>query len=96
LITTNDTSMWNLVFIVLSFLLIIPHSSVKWELSSDGKQIQVAKDRFRKIFDKFGIKEIYPTKSGGREWYLNIKIPKDDRNFSVTFNHSLTRQADGS
>ena len=24
--------------------------------------------------DKFGIKEIYPTKVGGREWYVNITI----------------------
>jgi hypothetical protein len=24
-----------------------------------------------KALDKFGIKEIYPTKLGGREWFLN-------------------------
>jgi hypothetical protein len=23
-------------------------------------------------FDKFGIKKIYPTKSGGREWHANM------------------------
>ena len=47
-------------------------------------------------FDKFGIREIYPTKENGREWYMNMENPKDDENFSITFNPNLTRQADGS
>jgi len=46
--------------------------------------------------DKFGIREIYPTKENGREWYMNMENPKDDQNFSITFNPSLTRQVDGS
>jgi hypothetical protein len=33
--------------------------------------------------DKFGIKEIYPTKKGGREWYMNMNNPVDDTLFSV-------------
>src|SRR5207244_142919 len=29
--------------------------------------------------DKFGIKEIYPTKKGGgREWYINMADPRND------------------
>lgn len=46
--------------------------------------------------DKFGIREIYPTKENGREWYVNMENPKNDRNFSITFNPNLTRQVDGS
>ena len=46
--------------------------------------------------DKFGIREIYPTKENGREWYMNMENPKDDQNFSITFNPNLTRQVDGS
>jgi hypothetical protein len=47
-------------------------------------------------YDKFGIREIYPTKENGREWYVNMQNPKDDENFSVTFNPNITRQEDGS
>ena len=46
--------------------------------------------------DKFGIREIYPTKENGREWYMNMENPKDDQNFSITFNPNLSRQVDGS
>ena len=28
--------------------------------------------------DSFGVGEIYPTKHGGRESYVNIENPKDD------------------
>jgi hypothetical protein len=28
--------------------------------------------------DKFGIKEIYPTKTGGEEWFMNMDDPGDD------------------
>ena len=45
--------------------------------------------------DKFGIKEIYTTKEGGREWYMNMSKPLDDNAFSLTFNQNITRQSDG-
>ncbi len=96
MIRANDTSKWNLVFIIFASLLVIEQSPVKAELDSHANHLDIATSSFKKEFDKFGIKEIYPTKSGGREWYLNMGDPKDDRNFSVTFNHSLSRQADGS
>jgi hypothetical protein len=47
-------------------------------------------------YDKFGIREIYPTKEDGREWYVNMKNPMDDQNFSITFGPNITRQEDGS
>lgn len=46
--------------------------------------------------DNFGIREIYPTKENGREWYMNMDSPKEDEHFSITFNPNLTKQEDGS
>ena len=46
--------------------------------------------------DKFGIREIYSTKENGREWYVDMENPKEDENFSITFNPNITRQDDGS
>src|SRR5689334_22846167 len=31
--------------------------------------------------DKFGIKEIYPTKPGGEEWFMNMQNPTLDPRF---------------
>ena len=44
--------------------------------------------------DKFGIKEIYPTKSGGREWFIDMNRPTEDPWFNVGSN--VTKQLDGS
>ena len=49
--------------------------------------------------DKFGIKEIYPTIQGGREWYINMKNPRNDNIFSIGTGFSyenITKQPDGS
>jgi F5/8 type C domain-containing protein len=43
--------------------------------------------------DKFGIKEIYPTKSGGEEWYMNMQDPIHD---SRSDPPSMTKNSDGS
>jgi hypothetical protein len=48
------------------------------------------------ITDRFGISEIYPTKTDGREWYVNMDNPKDDRSFYASSNISVTRQSEGS
>jgi hypothetical protein len=44
--------------------------------------------------DKFGIAEIYPTKSGGREWFVDMNTPTRDPGFNVGSN--ITKQLDGS
>ena len=44
--------------------------------------------------DKFGIKEIYPTKSGGREWFIDMNKPADDPEFIPGSN--ITQQLDSS
>jgi hypothetical protein len=47
--------------------------------------------------DKFGIKEIYPTKKGGgREWYINMADPTNDPIFSTGFNQSLIKENNSS
>jgi hypothetical protein len=46
------------------------------------------------IFDKFGILEIYPTKPGGREWFIDMNNPIEDPGFELGSN--ITHQFDGS
>jgi hypothetical protein len=45
---------------------------------------------------KFAIKEIYPTKVGGREWYVNMHNPINDSIFSIGSDQSITKQNDSS
>jgi hypothetical protein len=54
-------------------------------------------------FDQFGVKKIYPTKSGGREWHMNMDKPFEDPSFMPSGNPFkpedpayLTRNEDGS
>lgn len=44
--------------------------------------------------NKFRIKEIYPTKQGGREWYINMDNPKADPIFTIVSNIPITRNGD--
>jgi hypothetical protein len=46
--------------------------------------------------DLFGIDEIYPTKEGGREWYIDMENPFSDDLFSSTFDRNITKRQDGS
>lgn len=48
------------------------------------------------IYDKFGIKKIYPTEKGGREWFINMNDPRSDGIFFITSDHNITKQTDGS
>ena len=45
--------------------------------------------------DKFGIKKVYPTQLGGREWFVNMDNPYNDTNF-ILGNIDLEKQLDGS
>ncbi|HJT49946.1 MAG TPA: hypothetical protein VJ729_17325 [Nitrososphaeraceae archaeon] len=44
--------------------------------------------------DKFGIKEIYATKPGGEEWFMNMQDPTADPRFDPQAN--ITKNPDGS
>ena len=46
--------------------------------------------------DKFGIKKMYPTTQGGREWFIDMINPKSDGIFSITSNYNITKQRDTS
>jgi hypothetical protein len=44
--------------------------------------------------DKFGIREIYPTKPGGEEWFMNMQDPTSDPRFDPQA--TITKNPDGS
>jgi hypothetical protein len=44
--------------------------------------------------DAFGVKKIYPTKEGGREWYVNMDEPRSDSLFKNLENLELTNNGD--
>ena len=47
--------------------------------------------------DKFGIKEIYPTKIGGEEWFMNMNdITHDPRTVFTASIPTITKNPDGS
>jgi hypothetical protein len=46
--------------------------------------------------DSFGIEEIYPTKVGGNEWYVNMDAPTSDPNLRNTGNIDFSKNVDGS
>jgi F5/8 type C domain-containing protein len=48
-------------------------------------------------YDKFGIKEIYPTKANGEEWFLNMADPLNDNQFDKGTSHTtIKKNNDGS
>ena len=74
-----------LVFSASSIAVLVYHSSflIPRRPSVEGK-------------DLFGIDKIYPTKEGGREWYIDMENPFSDDLFSSTFDRNITEQQDGS
>ena len=72
----------------------------------------ISKNNNKVAVDKFGIREIYPTKSnGGREWFINMSSPLNDNSFflsggtektnsslanATSSNGQITKQPDGS
>jgi hypothetical protein len=62
-----------------------PSSSLQFNISATETE-----------FDAFGIAKIYPTKEGGREWFINMSDPKSSPNFSITDNANLSHLSDGS
>jgi hypothetical protein len=46
--------------------------------------------------DSFGVEKIYPTVSGGNEWYVNMDDPRDDPNFRNLGNIDFDKNPDGS
>lgn len=80
--TTNETSLGN-------------ETDKKSESTKTGAATTNITSSYRK-FDKFAIKEIYPTRVGGREWYVNMHNPINDSIFSIGSDQSITKQNDSS
>ncbi|MGV8106668.1 MAG: hypothetical protein ACP5OH_02725, partial [Nitrososphaerota archaeon] len=49
---------------------------------------------YMNMTDKFGVMEMYPTKVGGMEWFVDMNNPTEDPGFETESN--ITRQLDGS
>ena len=45
-------------------------------------------------YDKFGIKKLYPTKSGGEQWFMDMNNPQSDSRFNPQ--NTITKNPDGS
>lgn len=43
--------------------------------------------------DQFSVNEIYPTKEGGREWFINMQNPEEDDVFSISSDVPILRSA---
>ena len=56
------------------------------------KATEVTANISQKALDKFGTKEMYPTKKGDREWYVNMADPKNDPIFSTGFSQTLIKK----
>ena len=63
--------------------------------TNNEKNLQSYDDNDNTI-DKFGIKKMYPTTQGGREWFIDMINPKSDGIFSITSNYNITKQRDAS
>jgi|SRR5215208_583947 len=87
---TTEKKMRLAVFITLLFFVLSYNNNLI--LSVTG----LSSNNFPKRVDKFEIKEIYPTKPGGREWFLNSEDPRSDGLFYITSDKNITRQGDGS
>jgi hypothetical protein len=44
--------------------------------------------------DRFQIKQIYPTKPNGREWFIDMDDPRSDGLFFITSDKNITKQED--
>ena len=44
--------------------------------------------------DIFGVNEIYPTAKNGREWFINMEDPLNDKSFSITSNVPIIKNLD--
>jgi hypothetical protein len=43
--------------------------------------------------DQFNVNEIYATKEGGREWFINMQNPEEDNSFSISSDVPILRSA---
>jgi len=102
-----------LVVFAISIVVLVPHAisnALPTNVAIAATPPLISKNN-KVAVDKFGITEIYPTKSnGGREWYMNTSTPLSDKSFSLSggtektnslanatsLNGQIVKQPDGS
>jgi hypothetical protein len=80
---------------ITTFFGIATTEETKSIATNNEKNLQSYDDNDNTI-DKFGIKKMYPTTQGGREWFIDMINPKSDGIFSITSNYNITKQRDAS
>jgi hypothetical protein len=77
--------------IIITLVLIISSAVISYYLIPISNTFS---SRINAISDKFGILQIYPTKPGGREWFIDMNNPTEDPGFNARSN--ITHKLDGS
>ena len=76
-----------LIILAASVLVTIPYEISTGPLTNVAKAAitPLISKNIKVAVDKFGITEIYPTKTnGGREWYINATSPLTDKSFFLS------------
>src|ERR687891_457677 len=82
------------VIIFAIFLTLITASSdflSEVEAANDAFSVREEVNSTNDKKDIFGISEIYPTISGGREWFVNMTNPANSSHFSETGGFEMVR-----
>ncbi len=65
--------------------------------SSSSTTIKATSQIDNPVVDKFGVKQIYPTKPGGEEWFMNMDDTKADPRFEMKGNiQNIKKNPEGS
>jgi hypothetical protein len=89
---SNDWSKWSFSF---NFTSLGSHKIIARVTDNAGNMNWSSAQFYTDSVDKFGVKKIYQTKPTGREWYVNMDNPHNDKIF-ILGNIQLERQRDGS
>jgi hypothetical protein len=76
------------IFIVILIIQLPIINTSFSSLSIDSRNSNTATD------DRFQIKQIYPTKPNGREWFIDMDDPRSDGLFFITSDKNITKQED--
>ena len=72
----------------------VPNTIVHQTTPNTTAAITTTKVAMPTTVDKFGIEKIYPTKRGGREWYVNMDNPKNDSIFTTSTQQNMIKESE--
>jgi hypothetical protein len=86
----NNKNRWLIIIIIIAIVLVSVTTSISYYY------VGIMRPTTTSITTppKFKVREIYPTKIGGREWFINMKDPTSDGIFHP--GSQIIRHADGS